>query len=94
MPLFRRRAYVDINFLVPTQEPSAENKKRTYHDDHKDHEHRYDPCATSTTVVTHDFPPLNGLIELTCGGFATEERQDSSCHITRNFSEHSANTAP
>jgi hypothetical protein len=80
--LLRRRADIDINFLIAAEEPAAENKERSHDDYHKDNQHRYDASTASTIVVSHDCPPVK-VIKLTRRGLATEQRQDFSSHITR-----------
>jgi hypothetical protein len=58
--LLGRRAYIDVNLLVAAEEPAAKNKKRSYDDDHKDHQDRYNSSA-ATAIVSHDFPPKVNL---------------------------------
>jgi hypothetical protein len=56
--LFRRCADIDIDFLVAADEPAAKHQQRRYHNDHKNHQHRYDPSTTASAIVSHDFSPL------------------------------------
>jgi hypothetical protein len=51
--LFGRRAYVDVDTLFVPEKSAAEDEKRRYHDDHKDHKYGYYACASSTTIVRH-----------------------------------------
>ncbi len=84
--LLSGRAYVDVNLFVSTKEPSAENKERRHHDDHKNRQNRYDADTASTTVVSHNFPPVNSCktdLRLTRGSIAPKERQDFTRYITR-----------